>query len=472
MLTPEQAEAISYFRKQLPMRDIAFAGAGKTSTLVAKAKQTPNRRGIYMAFNKAIATEAGMKFPSNVRCSTAHSLAYRVIAGQGFDADRKMMKQAWSSQYDLSTIRETLPFHEVTMRSIIATTLRRFCASDAREITERHVPRQDGLTDEEQEFAYNWSPIAAAAIWSRMISKGDDLPMGQDGYLKLWSLSDPRLPCDFLMVDEAQDLNPVLIHVVRNHAGQTVAVGDPWQQIYAWRGAKDALAILPGQEFRLTKSFRFGDAIAAAANRVLASMGERFPLHGFSMIQDAVNPSYEGKHVDAVLCRSNAAVIEQAVHYLDAGRRVATPGGTGEMLNQVEDAQALQNGRLAKSAEFVGFKTWREAQQFAETDEGRGVRVFVKLVDKYGCAKLRKVLGEIKKQAEPGDVTVATAHKGKGLEWPVVRVNDDFFAGDDGDKISLDERRLFYVAMTRAQRVLYVDPEMLDAYSTPDDDDD
>jgi hypothetical protein len=471
MLTPEQAEAISYFRKELPMRDIAFAGAGKTSTLITKAKQAPHRRGIYMAFNKAIATDAATKFPRNVRCSTAHSLAFREIASRGYDADRKMVKQAWSSQYDLSSIREKIPFHDHTMRSIIATTIRNFCASDARAITESHVPKQPGFTDDDQEFAYEWSPVAAAAIWSRMIDTGDSLPMGPDGYMKLWSLSNPRLPCDFLMVDEAQDLNPVLIHVVRNQAAQIVAVGDPHQQIYGWRGAKDALAILPGQEFRLTKSFRFGDAIAAAANPVLASMGERFPLHGFSMIQDAVNPAGGSAYVDAVLCRSNAGVFEQAAHYIEAGRRVATPGGTGEMRAHVEDADALKHDRPAKSPEFVGFKTWNDAKKFAETDEGVGVRVFVRLIEKYGCDRLRNVLDKIQDKAGPGDVTVATAHKGKGLEWSSVAISDDFHAGDDGDKIAIAERRLFYVAITRAKHALHVSPEMLDAYSTPNDDD-
>ena len=39
----------------------------------------PQRRGMYLAFNKAIASEAQMKFHGNVDCRTFHSLAFRSV---------------------------------------------------------------------------------------------------------------------------------------------------------------------------------------------------------------------------------------------------------------------------------------------------------------------------------------------------------------------------------------------------------
>lgn len=469
-LTPEQMDAVLFFETGESMRDIAFAGAGKTSTLTAKAKQAMHRRGLYMAFNKAIAADASMKFPRNVRCSTAHSLAYRDVIGQGFDK-AKMEKRPQSWMFDITMITEALPFHRDLLKSIAAATLTRFCSSDAREINEHHVPRQNGLSEDDQEFAFHWAPIVAAAAWERMINPRSDFPLGHDGYLKLWSLGTPRLPCDFLMVDEAQDLNPVLIHVVKNQRGtQIIAVGDPHQQIYEWRGARDALKILLGREFRLTRSFRFGAEIAAAANRVLAVMGEEFPLIGFPLIKDRV--SFErSTDVDAVLCRSNSGVIERAFDFIEDGREVSTPGGTGEMMSMIQDAEALQNFAPARTAELMAFKSWKEVQKYAGTDEGAGLRVFVRMIDKYGCSKLQWVLSRIRDKPVEGGVTISTAHKGKGLEWKRVGIHDDFAPNEDG-KISLAERRLFYVAITRAKQVLHVDPETLSAFSTPDPEDD
>jgi superfamily I DNA/RNA helicase len=281
---------------------------------------------------------------------------------------------------------------------------------------------------------------------------------------------------DFIMVDEAQDLNPVLIGVIRQQQAQIVAVGDSHQQIYEWRGARDALVILPGRECRLTTSFRFGDAIAAAAGRVLAAMGERFPLSGFPLISDQVVSLYADE-ADAVLCRSNAAVIGEAIGFLDQGRTVATPGGTGEIRALVEDVEALRQHRPARSPSLMGFTTWQEVEKHAETDEGRSLRVFVQLVSKYGCVTLKRVLDQIlpyeKERLPLGTVTISTAHKAKGLEWLCVTINEDFFdsaSDNEESRISIAERRLFYVAITRAQRTLCVDPNVLDAFSRPNED--
>lgn len=462
MLTPEQCYAVDYFMKELPLKVKAFAGAGKTSTLTTMARQQKHRRGMYIAFNKAIATDAAGKFPGSVSCKTAHSLAFREIAGRGFETGQKMGTRPRSRTFDVSTVTDKFPFHVDTFKSIVATTLVRFCQSDGRSITEHYVPYMPGLTEDDREFVYKWAPQVAADVWSRMVDPGDDMPLGHDGYLKLWALGNPRLFADYLMVDEAQDLNGVLIGIVRNQQAQIVTVGDSHQSIYEWRGAKDALVILPGHEARLTKSFRFGDTIATEANRVLEAMGESFPLHGHSAIRDAVSGN-RSTTVEAVLCRSNAGVIDQAIEFMVADRTVATPGGTGEMRAMLDDAEALQSDMLPRLPEFLGFETWKQVQDYSQTDEGAGVKVFVNLVGKYGVTRLRNVLDKIKDKAFPGDVTISTAHKAKGLEWSSVLINDDFHPGDG--KISTAERRLFYVAITRAKTALFVAPEMMDAFS-------
>ena len=54
-------------------------------------------------------------------------------------------------------------------------------------------------------------------------------------------------------------------------------------------------------------------------------------------------------------------------------------------------------------------------------------------------------------------VTVSTAHRSKGLEWPVVVLNHDFADITDplmADCERTDETNLLYVAVTRARQML------------------
>jgi len=55
-------------------------------------------------------------------------------------------------------------------------------------------------------------------------------------YLKLWQLSDPRLLADYVLLDEAQDANPVAAAIAdRKLHAQRILVGDRCQAIYGWR---------------------------------------------------------------------------------------------------------------------------------------------------------------------------------------------------------------------------------------------
>jgi hypothetical protein len=56
-------------------------------------------------------------------------------------------------------------------------------------------------------------------------------------------------------------------------------------------------------------------------------------------------------------------------------------------------------------------------------------------------------------------ITLATIHASKGLEWDIVflmNLHDDMFPSRKGDEEIICERRLFYVAITRAKKGLYM----------------
>jgi superfamily I DNA/RNA helicase len=114
-----------------------------------------------------------------------------------------------------------------------------------------------------------------------MTDRRDKMPLGHDGYLKLWAMSEPELSFEYILLDEAQDTNPVVLDVLMKQPAQLVYVGDKHQQIYEWRGAINAMEQITGlQESYLTQSFRFGQAIADAASLVLRTLGEVRNIQG------------------------------------------------------------------------------------------------------------------------------------------------------------------------------------------------
>ncbi|MDP2315085.1 MAG: ATP-dependent helicase [Pseudomonadota bacterium] len=98
----------------------------------------------------------------------------------------------------------------------------------------------------------------------------------------------PRLlgPIDHVLVDEFQDVNPGRVELIRRlaHPGTAIlAVGDEDQGVNEWCGAHpryfrdfaDTFPWLPTRTYPLTRSFRFGAAVAAAANGVIGHNVER-----------------------------------------------------------------------------------------------------------------------------------------------------------------------------------------------------
>ena len=72
------------------------------------------------------------------------------------------------------------------------------------------------------------------------------------------------------MMDEGQDMNPTILDIFNKQDINKIIVGDPNQQIYAFRGAVNALeSVEASHTYHLTQSFRFGPAIGLVANTCL-----------------------------------------------------------------------------------------------------------------------------------------------------------------------------------------------------------
>jgi superfamily I DNA/RNA helicase len=167
---------------------------------------------------------------------------------------------------------------------------------------------------------------------------------------------------------------------------------------------------------------------------------------------------------DAIICRTNAGVLDRAIEQTNAGAvvKVTITGGFGSLRKWAEAADRLMDGLSTDHSELAAFKNWESVQAHSKTDEGADLRMMVRLIDNYGTQAIYNVCdtcidGDSKTgKNKLADVTVVTAHKSKGLEWDRVLINGDFSPPKDNEdgtpgKPSDQDLRLIYVACTRSR---------------------
>jgi hypothetical protein len=470
--TAEQLHAIGLFATGDSMVIEAGAGTGKTATLLMLADEA-DARGQYIAFNKAIVTEAQAKFPSNVKASTAHSLAFQAV-GKSYSQRLRAPRMKSTSIAKLLGIKgitvvdafdEPLHLTEGYLAGLVMRGVTRFCQSGDPEVEGRHIEYVEGIDARDAEGNRTWAHNAELRerllpalqkAWVDLSSTSGDLPFKHDHYLKLYQLSDPEIDAEFILFDEAQDANPVIAAIVaaQSHA-QRVYVGDSQQQIYEFTGAVNALgAIDAAHRAQLTQSFRFGPAIANRANDVLAKIpSAELRLKGLASIASTLGTVDDPR---AILTRTNATAVTAMIDAQSNGRRPHLVGGGGDVLAFARAASELQDGRRTYHPELACFRSWGEVVEYVDNDvQGDDLALLVRLIENFGADEIARTLSSMPSE-DKADVTISTAHKSKGREWSTVRLADDFQKkpGKNGElppPPTDSELRLLYVAITRAR---------------------
>ncbi|MER7811899.1 UvrD-helicase domain-containing protein [Streptomyces sp900116325] len=467
--TDEHAAAAERFHAGDHLALQAGAGTGKTTTLAYFAHNT-RRRGRYLAYNRAIAQDAAARFPATVTCKTAHAMAYAALGHRYRTRLNGPRQPGWKTGQDLGITKPVrIGDRDLSPRLLSYATLRtvtRFCHSSAPALTHHHVPPLRSLEAPalHDQLATAVLPFARRAWVDLQNPDAGAVRFDHDHYLKMWSLTEPKINTDFLLLDEAQDTNPVveqIFNAQRDHA-QLVMVGDSAQAIYHWRGARDVMTTFPGALLALSKSFRFGPQLAAEANRWLTIANAPLRLKGTETITTELGPV---QTPDAVLCRTNVGAVHEVMQLLETGHRVALVGGGEALRALARAANDLKEGRRTFHPELILFPTWGELQDYADHDPaGSDLQPLVDLVETHGTDAILSAIDQLDDE-HTADITVSTAHKAKGREWRRVRIADDFTPPPDADErddmgnplpgpIDDGEARLAYVAVTRARHRL------------------
>ncbi|MBF0235702.1 MAG: ATP-dependent helicase [Desulfamplus sp.] len=452
-LTPEQKAIVHCdLHGHETLKIIAFAGTGKTTVLNEYTKARPQLRFLYVAFNKSVQSEAESKFPGNVNCRTAHSLAWQLFGSK--------YRHKLEFSLKANIVMKTLGLDSYEDAQFALDTLLEYLVSADEQISRIHASALPGQFHSQKKGEVPDFVSMAKKLWGMMCDEqNDEIGMLHDGYLKLYQLSKPCLDFDCILLDEAQDTNPVTANIVLSQPCPKILVGDPHQQIYSFRGARDAMQeITATSTMYLTHSFRFGSNIAELANKILHCFkDETHSLIGTRDKSEIGVPS--GNY--AIIARTNATIFSEAVRFYRQ-RKIGFVGGVeGYRFNDIVDTYHLSNNQKdkIKNNYIRSFKSYYDLKDFAKTVEDWELSSRCTVVDEYRH-QIPALVRDIQNAAvdlKDAEIVLTTAHKSKGMEFKEVHLADDFpELVNDGELINreelhADEINLIYVSITRAQ---------------------
>uniref|UniRef100_A0A8C7F4B4 F-box DNA helicase 1 n=1 Tax=Oncorhynchus kisutch TaxID=8019 RepID=A0A8C7F4B4_ONCKI len=488
-VTHEQQQILNHdIHRDHVVKIMAFAGTGKTTTLIRYAQQRPHHHFLYMAFNKSVATQAQRCFPSNVDCRTVHSMAFGAV-GKRYQELKKL-----SSNVKPFSVAWVLPKGSggFVNAKVVTLTLNAYMASADTHITPNHVPNTYKNTHGKMTVpdcnAKRMFARDAQRIWDKMVALEETREyahhMTHDGYLKLWQLQRPTLDkYDVIFIDEAQDCTPAIMDIMLpQHCGK-ILVGDPHQQIYTFRGAVNALNLVEHTHlYYLTQSFRFGSEIAYIGATILqvCKKVKKILVGGkqdgcvWGKAVDSLRPLTTGLSPGrgklAVLSRTNVSVFDQAVRLTDANPRCRlvfclslfkrAPFSFSRCSLGIKDS-FIRRFTQQSLGGYFGLKS------YAKKTEDRELEGKLSMVEKYNSRipeLVERIYGCTERQAQNADFILGTVHKSKGLEFDTVVITDDFAkvpcAAHNLPRLSSDvpddEWNLLYVAVTRAKSSLVI----------------
>jgi superfamily I DNA/RNA helicase len=453
--TKEQQVIVKAAKKLKNLRIQAYAGSGKSSTLRLIAEALPKCKGLYLTFNKSLAEEAKELFPESVQCSTVHSLAFRAVQPKIASSPKEFLVSVVEPLFkDINTTYRS-SFAWATYYSLV-----KFCYSDCQEVDESCLynsgtfEEMDNMvtwldnsgdlgTEEEKAAKVREFVLEAVRMVWKVISSNNSIKVTHDMYLKQFEigLCEGDIYCDYVCLDEAQDSSDVIISIVRKIGKPAFIVGDCWQQIYEWRGAKNALDKVDGERLTLSRSFRFGPDLANFASDLLGLKKSR--IEGFGETSVSFGAPLQ---VDAVIARSNKAVFEAAFKAYQEGRPARMPHALA-LRNEFEKLSVFLSG---KSERYCGFTDPADLLERIKKDpltiDNGWMVVYTGEPKKFISAL--EALAKAKK-----GTMYSTAHKAKGMEWDNVYVDVESWVKGKGKE---EDLRTLYVAVTRAKKHLFI----------------
>lgn len=452
----------------------ARAGAGKTSTIKEYIKNHSNERILYTVFSSEMKKEADRSFKGlkNVEVRTFHSLAYRWWVDKnkntrylGLDYKQMLKQFKETTQLELKNMFNGYDLEFEDLKYILFyynmyLCSNKLCIDDLELLDDEHTSYIQFV-----KMVYDYH-------------KNHYVPVPHNFYLKEFSLSNPILDIDTLLVDEAQDLSDASLNILLSNLDKKIiAVGDSAQSIFNFMHCKNSLKVLKEgygfKEYRLTNSFRVSNTVAGMCSRLLKWFYEE-------------DMTFSGTNATKVVKLDILEDYGEPITILSRTRL----GGLLEVLNildKFEDAKIYYYGGLEKydlkiienminnnGVFFIDGERFHVNQLRKMVKEGLDDPVVKGLISRYDFIMKNENCIELLRSTEVTNIKEAnfcvnTLHSCKGSTYSIVKFAEDIGGVDNiknrykhykDNNLSYQAREmenqinLLYVGLSRATKYL------------------
>jgi DNA helicase II / ATP-dependent DNA helicase PcrA len=461
----------------------AVAGSGKTTTIVHALDLTPvNAAVAFVAFNKHIADELKKRAPSHVHVSTLHSLGYSIFrkafpkakiekdkVGILLDDIYPVSKQALEEGKITETERKINFIKRLSTRKLVS-----ICKSvlvdtskqeEILDVIDRYGVEID--TDFQDELIKLLPEIMQQCKERTDILDFDDM---------IWlpvvlQLETEKL--DYLMVDEAQDMNKCQIALILSlisDTGRIIAVGDRFQSLYGFRGAdtnaiQNIIDALHATVLPLSVTYRCPSLHVDLAKQLVPQLEARDNAPAGTIEHlDYFNLAMRLQPGDMVICRTNAPLIKPAFECIRMGKKAMIRGADiGESLvNLIKRFETNDIGQFEISlAEYFQHEytklldKGKEMQALLLQDRVETLRFILN-----ECSSVAELISKIDMLFSDNNIGIvfSSVHRAKGLEASNVFIlRPDLMPHKKAKKDWEQQQELNckYVAQTRSKENLF-----------------
>ena len=450
----------------------AVAGSGKSTTIIEGMSRIPaGASSIFLAFNKSIADELKNK---GVNARTFHSLTYSpVLRSRKLNTvDANKLRRVMDTEFpgNIRRIYGTFASKLVGLARQVGIGC---LVKDTPAVWQDIVNLHDLEIESDEGDLYTGIQVA-----QELLGHSNRAPIVDfDDLLYLAVLDGISLPkFDYVFVDEAQDTNAIqraILRKILKPTSRIIAVGDPAQAIYGFRGADSNSLNLIAQEFNcthlpLTVTYRCPTSVVQYAQNWVSHI-EAAPGAAEGVVKHLEtkwNPSMF-QAGDLVVSRTTRPLLALGYRMLKAKLPVRIMGreiGQG-LVNLVKKMKATDIDTMLTA--LAVWETREIEKAIAKQDDAKAERISdqasaIRCIadgmeeDERTLDNLYNIIGSL--FDDKGNATIlSTIHKAKGMEadrvWWLGRSKCPSKWARQPWAIQ-QEGNLCYVAVTRAKQEL------------------